>query len=253
MIRPFLILLTSSYAAVAAGDYLDAAGVGIHYIDEGHGEPVLLIHGYTGSIESWRRRGVIDNLKTAGYRVIAYDNRGHGLSDKPHDPGQYGLQMVEDTRRLLDHLGIQKAHVVGYSMGGTLACKFRELYPERLQTVTLGGFGWPHRSRQQPGVKQIQQMLKSRGLTESMDAEALVAYWRKQEDTNCKEASLKTNEVPALILVGEDDSRVMPLARSLADTMASSELKVVPGNHPTAHSSEEFMNYLLEFLIRHKP
>src|SRR5215471_4661597 len=119
----------------------DSNGVKIHYIVEGKGEPVLLIHGFTSSIQGqWGGAGIIKAL-AKDYRVIAYDNRGHGNSGKPHDPKQYGTEMVEDAVRLLDHLKIDKAHVVGYSMGATITCKLLVTHPDRLLSVTLGGSG----------------------------------------------------------------------------------------------------------------
>jgi pimeloyl-ACP methyl ester carboxylesterase len=254
VIRAASIIMLSvlwSLPTFADSRYINVDGVRIHFIDKGRGEPVLLIHGYTGSIESWRQRGVIDRLLVAGYRVVAYDNRGHGLSGKPHDSEAYGLQMIEDARRLLDHLNISRAHVVGYSMGGRLANKFREMYPSRFLTVTLGGFGWPHTPRPQQSVEQIQKMLDSRGLSNDMDAAALAAYRKRYHDTDGTEASLRNNEVPALILIGEDDRGNLPLAHSLAETMAKSELRVVPGDHPAAHGTEEFMSFLLAFLNRY--
>src|SRR5262245_60178433 len=104
-----------------AGDKsFDSNGVKIRYTDQGKGEPVLLIHGFGANAEmQWALPGVVKDL-AKDYRVIAYDNRGHGKSDKPHDPKKYGAEMVEDAVRLLDHLKIKKAHVVGYSMGAII-------------------------------------------------------------------------------------------------------------------------------------
>src|SRR6185503_733917 len=85
---------------------------------------------------------VMDALEKAGYRVVAMDCRGHGQSGKPHDPGQYGLEMVRDVVRLLDHMQITRAHIVGYSMGGSIATQLLVKHPDRLRTVTLLGAGW---------------------------------------------------------------------------------------------------------------
>src|SRR5438132_790893 len=112
----------------AEDQFFNTNGVKIHYIVRGKGEPVVLIHGFTADIDrNWRtgfappgadnNRGaprIIESL-SKNYQVIALDNRGHGKSGKPHDPKQYGMEMVEDVVRLLDHLQIKKAHVVGYS------------------------------------------------------------------------------------------------------------------------------------------
>src|SRR5690349_10160902 len=91
-------------------------GVRIHYYVEGKGEPVLLIHGFAVNAQlQWGLPGIIKDL-AKDHRVITLDLRGHGKSDKPTEVKQYGTEMVEDVVRLLDHLKIKKAHVVGYSM-----------------------------------------------------------------------------------------------------------------------------------------
>jgi pimeloyl-ACP methyl ester carboxylesterase len=137
------VLPPVSLVAQEAGGAFDSNGVPIHYADKGGGAPVVLIHGFTGSAaRHWGAPGVIQALETAGYRVIAMDCRGHGESGKPHDPSRYGLEMVGDVIRLLDHLRIDRAHVVGYSMGGAIANQLLVRYPRRLITVTLLGAGW---------------------------------------------------------------------------------------------------------------
>jgi alpha-beta hydrolase superfamily lysophospholipase len=97
-------------------------GVLLRYVVEGTGEPVLLVHGFASSVEhNWHRTGVIDALVQAGFQVIAYDTRGHGRSEKPHDPAKYGADDVRDIIRVLDHLGFRRAHLVGYSRGAMLS------------------------------------------------------------------------------------------------------------------------------------
>ena len=78
---------------------------------------------------NWKLPRVFQKLSKR-YRVIALDNRGHGKSDKPYDPAQYGLELVDDVVRLMDHLGIAKAHVVGYSLGGFITLKLALRHPE---------------------------------------------------------------------------------------------------------------------------
>ena len=87
------------------------------------GQPVVLLHGFSGSLDTgWVETGVLPTL-ASDYRVIALDSRGHGKSDKPHDPQSYGLQMGQDVVRLLDHLHIARAHIVGHSMGAGITAK----------------------------------------------------------------------------------------------------------------------------------
>ena len=140
-----IILLAIAVPAVAqsAAQSFDSAGVPISYVDKGRGTPVVLIHGFTGSYaRHWESPGVMQALETAGYRVIAMDCRGHGQSGKPLDPAQYGFEMVRDVLRLLDHLKIDRAHVVGYSLGGAIATQLLVGHPARLRTVTVLGAGW---------------------------------------------------------------------------------------------------------------
>jgi pimeloyl-ACP methyl ester carboxylesterase len=92
--------------------------VEIAYVDVGSGEPVALLHGSFCRLNDWLRHPIHGAWLNAGFRVIAMDARGHGQSDKPHDPAASGPEMADDVARLLDHLGIPQAHVMGYSMGG---------------------------------------------------------------------------------------------------------------------------------------
>lgn len=117
-------------------------GVKIHYEDTGRGEPVILVHGlYSSAKMNWDFPGITAALAKQ-CRVIALDNRGHGQSDKPKAEDQYGVQMAEDVIRLMDHLQIRQARLVGYSMGGMIAMKAVTLHPERFTSVVLGGMGW---------------------------------------------------------------------------------------------------------------
>jgi len=126
----------------AAAEEFDSKGVKIHYVVEGKGEPVVLIHGLTSSAAmNWELPGTL-RLLSSKYQVIAFDCRGHGQSGKPTAEDQYGVEMVEDVTRLLDHLKIERAHIVGYSMGGMIAMKFVVLHPERVKSGVLGGMGW---------------------------------------------------------------------------------------------------------------
>jgi len=140
-------MTTLAYALgiwIAAVASFNSNGVAISYTDSGgRGEPVVLIHGFTGTAERhFGRTGMTEALEKAGYRVIAMDCRGHGQSGKPLEPAKYGLEMARDVVRLLDHLKIDRAHIVGYSMGGGIAQQVMVKYPKRTRTVTLLGTGW---------------------------------------------------------------------------------------------------------------
>jgi len=117
----------------------------IAYFDVGprDGFPVLLIHGFASTAHvNWVFTGWVRTLTDAGYRVIALDNRGHGDSDKPHDPGLYTPQnMAGDARALLAHLDIESAFVKGYSMGARLGAFFALDRPDAARTLVFGGLG----------------------------------------------------------------------------------------------------------------
>jgi pimeloyl-ACP methyl ester carboxylesterase len=118
-------------------------GVKIDYVDEGEGEPILLIHGFASNATvNWRDPGWIEALTKAGRRVVALDNRGHGKSEKLYEPDRYGAPaMAEDAVRLLDHLGIGRADVMGYSVGARIAAFLVLAHPQRVRSVIFAGLG----------------------------------------------------------------------------------------------------------------
>ena len=122
----------------------DSDGVEIAYLDEGEGEPILLIHGFASNLEAnWIAPNWVRTLTEAGRRVIAYDNRGHGESEKLYDPELYGAPtMAEDARRLLDHLDIERADLLGYSMGARINVFLTFAHPKRVRSVVFGGLGF---------------------------------------------------------------------------------------------------------------
>lgn len=125
------------------GTFTASDGVKIHYLEAGQGSPVVLIHGYTGTAEgNWFSNGVAEAL-AKHHRVVAIDCRGHGKSEKPHDPNKYGPQMARDVLELMDHLKLAKVHVHGYSMGGFIVTQLLAMAPERFVTASYGGSGVP--------------------------------------------------------------------------------------------------------------
>ncbi len=135
-----IALLLPAYADLPGKKSFDSDGVEIKYLEVGEGTPVLLIHGFAASaLTNWAR--VIPRL-SRNHRVIALDNRGHGGSGKPVGEEHYGDEMILDSIRLLDYLGIKKAHIVGYSMGGYITAKMLTMYPDRMISATIAGAGW---------------------------------------------------------------------------------------------------------------
>src|SRR5215471_7798775 len=114
--------------------------VKIDYLDEGQGEPIVLVHGFASNKEvNWVAPGWVSTLTRAGRRVIALDNRGHGQSAKLYDPAAYhSLIMAEDIRGLIEHLGFERADVMGYSMGARNTAFLALAHPDRTRSAVLG-------------------------------------------------------------------------------------------------------------------
>jgi pimeloyl-ACP methyl ester carboxylesterase len=266
-------------ADVGQASSFDSNGVKIHYTVEGKGEPVLLIHGFAADgTFNWRVPGVVKALADK-YQVIVIDNRGHGMSEKPHEIAKYGEEMAEDAIRLLDHLGIKKAHIVGYSMGGMITAKLLTTHPDRFLTATLGGHGGlkqgddvsrlevlaesldtgkgigpllvalTPKGKPEPSEEQIAQMNKL--LLARNDAKALAAVVRSWKGLLVTEEKLKANKVPTLALIGELD----PLKKGVDDLDGKlPNLKVVvikDADHMDAPRKEQFITELKSFLAEH--
>jgi pimeloyl-ACP methyl ester carboxylesterase len=184
-----LIFWQAGAASAVESHMFDARGVDIHYLIAGSGEPVVLIHGlYSSARINWQLPGIIAAL-AENHQVVALDLPGYGLSDRPAVPDAYGLQWIEDIVLLLDRLNIQRAHFVGYSMGGIVALRFIADHPERVLSGTLGGMGWlPEGS----GLQKLWEHMRD-------PAAKGVARLALSRD------ALQAIKVPVLILVGDSD------------------------------------------------
>jgi len=230
-----LLLIGLLPAVVSAQDkFFTSNGVRIRYVDQGTGEPVVLVHGYTNDIErNWFETGVFPNF-VKDHRVIALDLRGHGKSDKPHDPKAYA-ELGQDVLRLLDHLNIVRAHIVGYSLGGIITAKLLTTNPDRFITVALiaasGRRSWsaqdersaeataadleggvPYRSlilvtaptdRPLPTEEAIR--MSSQALVRNNDPLAHAALTRARRELVVTDSQMAAVQVPALVIVGTAD------------------------------------------------
>lgn len=225
-------LLSVSAAAIGDSARFDSDGVQIHYVTSGTGEAVVMLHGFSGSANgAWIRPGTFDAIAAAGFMAIAMDHRGHGESDKPHDPASYGVQMAEDVRRLLDHLDIQQAHIVGYSMGAKVANTFRSRYPWRVRTITLGGYGWPWRATDE-SLEEAREGLNRREIMPGNDLDALAAYRVSGNSLVPSADTLRANRLPTLSIVGSEDTAVPAKdVQELRLTMSNVTVIDMPGTH----------------------
>src|SRR3569833_2302005 len=117
--------------------------VDIAYLDQGEGDPIILVHGFASTKEiNWVNPSWFTTLTRAGYRVIALDDRGHGAAAKLYDPADYDTEkMADDVRALMDHLGLARADVMGYSMGARITAFLALAHPGRVRSALLGGLG----------------------------------------------------------------------------------------------------------------
>jgi pimeloyl-ACP methyl ester carboxylesterase len=220
----------------------DSSGFSIAYDDiggPGEGRPMVLVHGFTSNrAENWRRLGWYGALERRKTRIVALDCRGHGESAKPHDPAAYGREaMTGDILRLMDHLAIPRAHILGFSMGSRLALSAALTAPERFATLTLGGVGetlFEPRVAGNPmaeameaaDVESIKEpMLKSfRQFADDQkeDRLALAALTRANDAPFTREM-LAALPVPVLVVAGARDELAgdpEPLAKAFPDGRA---------------------------------
>jgi pimeloyl-ACP methyl ester carboxylesterase len=263
-------------AVVSAEDrFFDSNGVRIRYVDQGSGEPVVFVHGFSSNIETaWITPGVFSNL-AKDHRAIALDLRGRGKSDKPRNAEAYGEEVVLDVVRLLDHLRIERAHIVGYSMGGNIVAKLLTTSPDRFITATLGGSagrrnwnaeddraaeaealeferGTPFRSvilrtwptdQAKPSEETIQQQSQDR-ITRGNDPAVFAADVRGRHAQAVTDAELAAVSVPTLAIVGAADAN---LASVNELKLLLPSLKVVIINGAT-HAGERGVTARPEFV-----
>ena len=205
-------------------------GVPIHYQIHGSGDgpPVVLVHGFGGFFDEKRFEWMIDLL--SDYELIGIDVRGHGRSGKPDRPEDYGLALVGDLDRLLDHLNLPSAHIVGVSMGGIVGLKYASLHPDRIRSLTLVGQGLVPRENYQRWVEMGRAVVESGERTAEQEENlhmysGLLSGYPPLLVTESEASALK---VPLLVVIGEDDER-LDSARRLRERYPATKLIVAPG------------------------
>jgi pimeloyl-ACP methyl ester carboxylesterase len=238
--------------------------VEIAYLDEGEGEPIVLVHGFASNKQiNWVNPGWVSTLMRAGRRVIALDNRGHGKSSKLTDPAAYhSAIMAEDVTALLDHLRLERADVMGYSMGARITAFLAVNSPARVRAIILGGLG----IKLVEGVglpESIADALEARSLADvedpigrlfrafaeqtQSDLRALAACLRGSRQTLTSEQVAGIG-VPALVAVGTLDP-IAGSAQALASLIPGARALDIPGrDHMTAVGDKAYKTGVLEFL-----
>jgi pimeloyl-ACP methyl ester carboxylesterase len=238
--------------------------VEIAFLDEGEGEPIVLVHGFASSKEvNWVGPSWTTTLTGAGRRVIALDDRGHGASTKLYDPADYHTAlMAEDVRALLDHLQIARADVMGYSMGARI-CAFLALkHPDRVRSVILGGLGiklvegvgLPEsiaEALEAPSLDDVSDpvghMFRAFAEQTKSDRRALAACIRGSRQVLSREEVAQIH-VPTLVAVGGKDpiaGAPQPLASLFPDGKA---LEIPNRDHMLAVGDKIFKAGVIDFL-----
>jgi len=238
--------------------------VELAFLDEGQGEPIMLVHGFASSKEvNWVQPGWFATLKGAGRRVIALDDRGHGGSSKLYDPADYHTtKMAADVAALLDHLEIERADVMGYSMGARIATFLALEHPARVRAMVLGGLGMhlidgvglPEsiaEALEAPSIADVSdtqgRMFRAFADHTKSDRRALAACIRgsRQVITREQAASIQTR---TLVAVGTKDP-IAGSAEELAAVMPHAKALPIPDrDHMLAVGDKVFKVGVLEFL-----
>jgi len=238
--------------------------VEIAYLDEGEGEPVVLIHGFASTKEvNWLHTGWLKTLTNAGRRAVAVDNRGHGQSSKLYASADYETgKMAGDVRALLDHLDLPTADLLGYSMGARIAAFLALAHPQRVRSLVLGGLG----SHLVDGVglpEEIAEALEAPSLADvadrtgrtfrgfadqtKSDRKALAACIRGSRQTLTPQQAAAIR-APVLIAVGTRD-QVAGSAHALAALIPGAKALDIPDrDHMLAVGDKMFKSSVLAFL-----
>ncbi|HZO03450.1 MAG TPA: alpha/beta fold hydrolase, partial [Burkholderiales bacterium] len=263
-ILALLLALLWSGVAVAQDRFFDSRGVRIRYIEHGAGASVVLIHGFTANIErAWVQTEILPSL-ARDYRVVALDLRGHGESDKPREPAAYDA-IALDVIRLLDHLGIERTHAAGYSLGGIILAKLLTTHPDRFRSAVLGGAAYRRSQSKEadeqteaaareieagiyralvvstaptdePPPTEAQIRARSLEITALNDRFAHAALMRSRRALLVTDAEIAAVRVPTLAIVGGADPAA-PRVQAMQKRWPGLEVVVVPGAaHPTVHA-----------------
>jgi pimeloyl-ACP methyl ester carboxylesterase len=237
-----------------------------YFVDEGEGDPIVLVHGFASNLEiNWIFPNWVSTLRNAGRRVIALDNRGHGRSSKPHDPKAYGLpSMGADVLALLDHVEVERADYLGYSMGGRIGILLALTHPVRIRSAILGGIGaslitGPGRGEpiiaalEAPNAAAVSDPIARsfRVFADGTKSDlAALAACMKSLGHKFPPEELAKCRVPVLIVRGSDDDIAGP-AREIAGMIPGAEYVEIPGrNHMSAVGDKIFKEAALDFLRR---
>ena len=242
--------------------------VEIAYLDEGEGDPILLVHGFASTKNvNWVYPTWVSELKKHGRRVIALDNRGHGDSAKLYDSAQYEIAiMADDIVALMDHLKLERADVMGYSLGSRMMAVLARSQPQRLRSVILGGIGIGLIEGGGPGesvaaaleAPSLEQVTDPVGRTfrafadqTRSDRRALAACLRGSRRLMTRDDAAGIS-VPVLIAVGTTDE-IAGSADALGKIIPGAQVLNIPNrDHMRAVGDKVYKTGVLDFLSQRK-
>ncbi|MCO5935787.1 alpha/beta hydrolase [Mucilaginibacter sp. RB4R14] len=229
----------------------------IYYEVKGTGFPVILLHGFTGTSQGWKHGSLYPALIDEGYQVIILDQRGNGLSGKPHTNAGYSNNAeAKDVMALATNLGLKRYSVVGYSRGSIITSRLIVL-DKRINKAVMGGMGadytnpeWPRRIH---AYKALMGDTTMHDVDEMMvwihknkfDNLALAYQQKHQPSTSPKE--LAAVKIPVLLIDGTEDTTNGDVT-VLQKMIPGSKFITVPGNHNSAGNTIQFSAAILDFL-----
>lgn len=221
----------------------------LNYIDKGTGEVLILLHGNGEYLEYFEHQIEFFSKK---YRVIALDTRGHGKSPRGEKPFTI-RQFAEDLKEFMDELGIEKAHVLGFSDGGNIAMIFAMKYPERVNKVILNGanlyaFGVKLGCQLSITYEYYQALFFAKKYPKAKKKAEL--YRLMVKDPNVKPGELKRLKARTLVLAGENDLIKESHTKMIYKALPDAELKIIPGDHWVAKKNPEVFNKTVEEFIK---
>ena len=244
-------------------------GARIAYERSGEGAPVVLVHGFGSSrVQNWKSTGWYGALAEAGFSVLAIDCRGHGESDKPHDPLLYHHdRMAEDVLNVMDAAGIARAPYIGYSMGGLIGLRFALLFSDRLPQLILGGVGAHYLTGPRVSDPERRTMIADALLADNKDSitDARARMFRDFADQAGKDrlalaacmramspalprATLQMLSLAVLVVCGDQDDVAGPPG-PLAATFPHGFAQIVPGrDHMSAVGARPTRQAAIDFL-----
>ncbi|MEY2902107.1 MAG: hypothetical protein RLY89_1213 [Bacteroidota bacterium] len=250
----FFIISTNSNAQTS--NYFNSFdNTKIHYLVAGKGEPILLLHGFTNTLNDWIKKPIYDSLLSNGYQVILVDLRGNGLSDKPENPESYANNAeAKDLMGLMQYLQFKSYKAIGYSRGSIILASLLVM-DKHCSKAVLGGMGsdftnpnWPRRigfynalmNDSIPGYESFRKYIAGKGL----NPKVLASQQKEQPSTST--AQLAKLKQSVLVICGIEDTD-NGKGEDLQQLIPKAQFVSIPGNHNSASGTQDFARAILDF------